>query len=302
MDMKGNLRRLYSNLNLTLRKFRNRDVYQNIVDFEKSSDLIAGLINTDKPFMLTRFGATEMLCMGSYFRGNYSPNTIACMINNSGFFPGEPEKIDQFCELYLNSSRLIDVLGIWFLPEEARVIRKNCPNAHLVYLESLEPYVHIKPWSACLEGKRVLVIHPFASTIRKNYCKSRKLLFKDKYILPKFELICMRSVQSLAGNTAGFMDWFDAYDHMRHEIDKIDFDVSILGCGAYGLPLAAHIKSKGKQAIHLGGSTQLLFGIKGKRWDNMPEYSALYNEHWTRPLLEDFPENYAQPGGYWNYW
>ena len=48
---------------------------------------------------------------------------------------------------------------------------------------------------------------------------------------------------------------------------KIDFDVAIIGCGAYGFPLAAKLKQAGKQAIHLAGATQLLFGIKGKRWE-----------------------------------
>ena len=33
------------------------------------------------------------------------------------------------------------------------------------------------------------------------------------------------------------------------------------------MPLAAFIKSIGKKAVHLGGSTQILFGIKGERWD-----------------------------------
>ena len=27
-----------------------------------------------------------------------------------------------------------------------------------------------------------------------------------------------------------------------------------LGCGAYGFPLAAHVKRMGKKAIHMGGS------------------------------------------------
>ena len=47
------------------------------------------------------------------------------------------------------------------------------------------------------------------------------------------------------------------------------FDVAIIGCGAYGMPLAAMLKQAGKQAIHLGGATQLLFGIKGKRWEEI---------------------------------
>lgn len=45
---------------------------------------------------------------------------------------------------------------------------------------------------------------------------------------------------------------------------KINFDTAIIGCGAYGMPLAAQIKNAGRQAIHLGGAVQLLFGIKGE--------------------------------------
>jgi hypothetical protein len=36
--------------------------------------------------------------------------------------------------------------------------------------------------------------------------------------------------------------------------------------------------------VHLGGATQRLFGIRGKRWDERPFFQNLYNEHWTRPL------------------
>lgn len=51
-------------------------------------------------------------------------------------------------------------------------------------------------------------------------------------------------------------------------MDAVDYDIVLLGCGAYGFPLAAYAKRRGKQAIHMGGSLQLLFGIKGKRWED----------------------------------
>lgn len=34
-------------------------------------------------------------------------------------------------------------------------------------------------------------------------------------------------------------------------MDAYDYDVAIIGCGAYGMHLAAHAKRKGKIAIHL---------------------------------------------------
>ena len=49
---------------------------------------------------------------------------------------------------------------------------------------------------------------------------------------------------------------------------KADFDICLIGCGAYGFPLAAHVKKIGKQAVHFGGGLQLMFGIKGIRWKN----------------------------------
>lgn len=40
---------------------------------------------------------------------------------------------------------------------------------------------------------------------------------------------------------------------------KFDFDVAIIGCEAYGFPLAARLKRAGKIVVHMGGATQILF-------------------------------------------
>ena len=117
-----------------------------------------------------------------------------------------------------------------------------------------------------MRGKRVLVVHPFAETIEKQYEK-RTLLFKNPETLPQFEsLETIKAVQSIAGNQTNFKDWFEALDYMEKEMDKCNYDIVILGCGAYGFPLAAYAKSQGKKAIYMGGVTQFLFGIKGKRY------------------------------------
>ena len=83
------------------------------------------------------------------------------------------------------------------------------------------------------------------------------------------------------------------------------------GCGAYGFPLAAHAKRKGKKAVHLGGALQLLFGIKGKRWEvaeyaknwGLPKdaYLSLFNESWVRPSQKEMVLNASkiEGGCYW---
>ena len=88
---------------------------------------------------------------------------------------------------------------------------------------------------------------------------------------------------------------------MYEEAMKQEFDVAIIGCGAYGFVLAAMLKRAGKQAIHMGGATQLLFGIKGKRWDEMPQVSKWYNDAWVRPDENEQPKqkNLVEEGCYW---
>ena len=84
---------------------------------------------------------------------------------------------------------------------------------------------------------------------------------------------------------------------MKTEVDKKEYDIAIIGCGSYSIPLGAHIKGAGKMAVHLGGTTQLLFGIKGSRWDNQAE--KIYNENWIRPLSCDTPDNIHTKDSYW---
>lgn len=49
------------------------------------------------------------------------------------------------------------------------------------------------------------------------------------------------------------------------------------------------IKKSGKQAIHIGGSLQILFGIREKRWDN-GNIAKFYNEYWFKPDEGTRPE------------
>ena len=134
------------------------------------------------------------------------------------------------------------------------------------------------------------MIHPFKETIEKQY-KNREKLFANPDILPEFELITMKAIQTIAHEIdPRFCDWEEALNYMYESAMNLDFDVALIGCGAYGMPLAAKLKASGKTAIHLGGALQLLFGIKGKRWDDMPQ-GKLYNEYWVRPLENERPRD-----------
>ena len=161
-------------------------------------------------------------------------------------------------------------------------------------------YKFKEPWTYHLKDLKILIIHPFVESILQQYNLHREFIFINKNTLPKFKsLSLIKAVQSSAGQKTQFHDWFDALQFMCLQIEKTDFEIAIIGAGAYGIPLAAHIKTLGKQAIQMGGITQVLFGIKGTRWDD--KLSSLYNKYWVRPAEAERPPLFhkVENGCYW---
>lgn len=265
----------------------------------------------EQPCLIARFGSTELACVNYFTRWRarravslpYVPQVRRAIQVNSGVFPNDPASLDRFCELYLDALSRVDVLGVWFNRNEHRIVARSCPQAQLVQLEALNCVIRQHPWSAELAGKRVLVVHPFAKTIALQYAAKRKLLFANPEILPEFDLLTLPAVQSLGGVACGYRSWFDAFDAMREQIAAVDFDVAIIGAGAYGLPLGAAVKDMRRQAVHFGGATQLLFGIRGRRWEveSPDDIAPLFNEHWVRPSAEETPSSAdaVEGGCYW---
>lgn len=296
---------------------------------DKVSEIIYEELSNPRPSMITRFGNTEFQCLINYlgiqngyvnyykFIKNEIPawwwrkDRMENMRDLSGFFPPTEKELNKFCQLMLEDIKYIDILGSWINNESD--IKELLPNTKNVFLPYMEPYWSTNPWSRILKEKKILVIHPFKELIQEQYYNHHKQLFTNPNILPEFNLKTIKAVQTLGGSSSEkYKSWFDALYYMEDQISKEDFDITIIGCGAYGLPLAAFVKRMGKKAIYLGGATQLLFGIKGKRWEdpyygvtewNLPYnyYPQLFNQYWTKPKESDKPSNANQVEGacYW---
>ena len=328
--------KFYHKLLLVARKIRLRFIPDNSSDritqdanqTDEASELIYEAILSEKPIMIARYGSTELATIVNYigvqeydtnpfkyvFSSSlqwwWSESLIRQMQQWSGFYPPTQEKVAQFCNSAIEDSSLVDILGCWAWGEKRML--PYLSQAKFVHLRSLEPFWSKTPWTRALKDKRVLVIHPFAETILSQYDR-RNLLFTNKDILPEFKsLDVVKAVQSLGKGDSRFNDWFEALQWMKDEIDRRNYDVCLIGCGAYGFPLAAHVKRQGKQAIHLGGALQLLFGIIGKRWEdpmygvkewNIPQgaYAELINDYWVRPNETEKPRsaNSVEGGCYW---
>lgn len=305
-----------------------RDVPGLINSADEASDAIYKLLTSDKPCMIARYGSVELQNVCAYrsmtnpkhsvlqyisnqqFQWWWNEKNCQQMKSNAGFFSNSEEQMQRFGALMCESSSEVDILGSWQEDERflADLLPKHNSRCRLLYLE---PYWATNPWSRALEGKRVLVIHPFAELIEQQYHDHRADLFKDTRVLPQFTLITIKAVQSLGGEDNGFKDWFEALEYMKKKMDDIDYDIALIGCGAYGFPLAAHAKRTGHKAVHLAGALQLLFGIRGKRWDDPTygeivfhkknQYQLLFNAYWRYPLSCNRPKNAQQveQGCYW---
>lgn len=281
-------------------------------------NLIMDCLRNKTPLMMGRYGTSEYGIMQSLV---LLDNKIIKNIRHSyhdvckfsGFFPYVKSSQEQyywgkkFLDIMLESTANCDVFGTWdwhlgFEEYFVKLTHKKLPL--FVSYSFFGPNIHAQiPFTYALKDTNVLVIHPFAETIQAQY-KNREKLFKNPKVLPSFNLKTFKAIQTInEEKDIRFSNWFEALDWMSEEISKIDFDIALIACGAYGFPLASRIKNMGKIAIHCGGILQLLFGIKGRRWEiEIPSVGKLlFNEYWVRPNEKETIKNNQniENGCYW---
>ena len=278
-----------------------------ILNISDGREILKNAVMDGKPYMAARFGTTEGAALVKYWKiklkygdncSLFPQRELDMMCCNAGFFPNTKEDIWKWAELETEACKDLDLLGTMQFLNEEWIAKTFCKNAQLMPNGGLASAS--KGWAYILEGKKVLVVHPFTDTIESQYYNNREKIFPGTNALPLFDLKSVKAVQTIADQEDDrFGTWFDALDYMTEEIAKHDFDVCLLGCGAYGFQLASRVKRMDKIAIHMGGSLQTLFGIRGGRWD--VKYSDLYNDYWVYPSEEETPKGFekVEGGCYW---
>jgi len=304
MRLRGIAKRVVSVLpNKQIRKYLRKKFYLKDIPYthygiryfknvKDGNRIILETLQKGEPCLVTRFGGTELKCVDWFYRHRhdinitYPKSVVDKMKFNGGFFKPDNDLLTRFCCDFIRIIPNIDILGVinfWGNTEEILMEKYN-QQTELVEFLSIgnQPHFDDEPWTQYLEGKKVLVIHPFADTIISQY-KKREKLFKNPKVLPKFDLKVIKAVQGLGGSkeVEQYQNWFDALESMYQEIDKTDFDIALIGAGAYGIFLGDYIKRKGKQAVHIGGDLQILFGIKGTRWNDRDIGKKVYNKYWV---------------------
>jgi len=238
------------------------------------------------PTFLGRMGYTEAEIVNWYcmqkagVRKSYNEVWVDWLYRTSGFFADDwenrDEAIDAFAELLISCYSCCDYICTYFPPMKSMVFShghflrnaKLVENHNQTYYE-LGPYCDIpteQTWLSALKGKKVLVVNSFSDSIGYQYGRKSDWAFSKECELPDVTLLTYKTYSTQVGERPeNFKNYFEVLNKMIADIQNIDFDVALVGAGAYGFPLACEIKKMGKISIETCGSTPLFFGIYGER-------------------------------------
>lgn len=150
-----------------------------------------------------------------------------------------------------------------------------------------------------MKGKKILVISSFGKLIKEQYDSGNTLRlglnFPDTISLDYVTFpYCFQ-------NNGPDNNYFETLEKVFQQVSTKDFDIAILGCGAYGHMLTHKIhKDLMKEAIYIGGCVTNLFGILSTREREHTDLTT--NEYWITHIPEEYrPENYktVEDGCYW---
>jgi len=258
------------------------------------NNFISHHLKNNIPFAAGKIGGNELqILYYSTVKSNpWGPQFIKEVEDVAGMYPMNEDTSHWFTETLLKDIKDLDLIPKWnrVIPDfEKYIFERYCPNTRVTKLQHLEPYFFDKPWTQYLEGKRVAVFSPFADSIQKNFTNLDKIW--DNKIQPNFDLIPIKYPTSIPiTKDTPYSTSREVYDEFLQKVREEEFDIGIFGTGHTGLLFALECKKLGKTGIHLGGPTQILFGVKGNRWQEIKEFEPFFNDFWTRPLKSETPD------------
>jgi hypothetical protein len=265
--------------------------------------------------LIGRHGTIELTMMLLY-EMNQTVDTYRLPIleKNAGIFPKSNELVLEWIKAYKEATASADVMAAgWYSPlakAELTFLEKTIPSASLVPLRALEPYYVPDEmcWTRALEGHTVAVVSSFTSSMKEQLTYRDAIWPHKSNMLPesvKWKFVRSYYSPALAKGRCHWPDtiksWKEAVDHMEKKVLETNAQICLLGCGGLAMPLAARLKQKGVVCIVLGGAIQILFGIKGKRWENHGVISEFFTNEWTYPKECEIPNGFndIEGGCYW---
>jgi hypothetical protein len=270
-----------------------------------------------KGCLITRNGSTELQVLAFFQEvGLTAPPQLCTLLERvSGVFPSTEESVRFWAGIYMMSLACLEdepmVVG-WYKPlasSEENLVRKLAPRIQPCPLRVLEPYYvdADKRWTNLLADKRVGVVTSFAKSVGRQIPKREEIWGSNADSLLPASATWIPIQTGFPSSIAGgeyewpphVTSWENAIEYMVERVLEMSCDVCLIGCGALGTILGARLKQKGIPCVVMGGAIQVLFGIKGKRWESHPIISTFWNEHWIAPLEVPLGAAKIERGCYW---
>jgi hypothetical protein len=283
-------------------------IYSMSIEYDNAR--IKHIIEDISPFFIGRIAGIELQIAYSVLKRRPLDmlQEIQSLENNAGIHIKNIDSLHNYVNKLVESYEHCSAIAEWDIKGDVfsktgdgqLLIAERTPTILKLNALSLEPYYVRDSWMPALEGKKILIIHPFANTI-KHQIENVHKLFPERHWFQNCTFTHLSPPQTLAGNHQN-IDW---QHHLNTFLDTLhahtDFDVALVAAGGYGMLIADEIFMMKKSVMYIGGALQLFFGIIGKRWFDNKEIMALVNDDWVRPFPTDKPSNCVkvEKGCYW---
>ena len=280
------------------------------------SDGIATALSQKKGFLVGRNGTIELEALITYKQKNFLFQQQGLILEkHAGVFPSNESSHRHWVQDTEAAIKNTDLLVAgWFAPlvrEEKVYLASLGRNSVALPLRSLEPYyVPMEMmWTRYLKYHKVAVVSSFAQTAMKQIPKAKEiwgdragsLLPTDTQFIPiptGYAPVLANGRAEWPGNPA---TWEAAVDSVVKQVVDSGAEIVLIGCGGLGMIIGYRLKLLGKVCIVMGGAIQVLFGIKGNRWETHATISRFWNDAWVYPSLDETPANSSsvEKGCYW---
>lgn len=277
------------------------------IDGKRGNAIVREAIRSGKPFLAGRVGSVELK---TYLHVNgviYDRHIKQRLERWAGIYPQNFRTLESFAQLIEDSVRQVDVLAVFGWNNESRIVDLLHRNANVVPPKTLEPYFYPgEGWWHELGGKRLLIVNSIASELRTRITEETLMHLwpsekgKVRSIMPREIQVIDTPYGWDRSVHCRFATYKELLDDLKAQVQQVDFDIALVACGGYGLPLGAWMKLNGKQVIHLGGVIQVWGGFKGVRFETMIPWKHVVNEHWIPYPETKIPQDRTHAEGH--YW
>jgi len=267
-------------------------------------------------YFIGRCSCIECILCGLVINGQQMKifQFLELLRNSAGIHITNPGSLMEYTNTYMDAIHRCDLLGTM---EEASYqmcapfytwCKNNIPNKEIFPACCLEPFYFFEPciynigtdgdFSTQIEGKTLLIISSHINTIKQQLSKL-DLIFSPYKIFKNNKFIILKPPMAIGDASK---EWSDHFGPFKESVNKQVFDIALVSCGGYGMPICDYIYTEMKKScIYMGGALQLLFGIMGRRWENNEVIKKHRNQHWIYPLASDVPLKYkvCEGGCYW---